>query len=189
MHFVIKEEVLKYQLSDLADWKAGKRQQWLQGTAHPHVANQPNYHFGEYFVIAHYARLGWQGHRFYALGNWEPNSQKLKDGRDALARTFEPCKLAEFRLAREACGRLDGKGEPDVFLVHPVHGALFLEVKKGRDRTSPEQLECLAQIRGILGANVGVVYLAKAGVPHTPRIYELEFNRNGDAKSTGRLTA
>lgn len=185
MHFVINEIVLPYQVSDLADWKAGRRLHLLQGIAHPHVTNQPNYHFGEYFVIAHYARLGWQGYRFYALGNWEPNSGKLKVGREALARTFDPDKLAEFRRAREACGRADGKGEPDVFLVHPEHGALFLEVKKGRDRTSPEQLECLAQIRGILGANVGIVYLAEAEVPHKPRIYELEFHCNGDAKSTG----
>ncbi len=175
MLFVIKEIVLEYQASDLSDWKSGNRDKWLEGIAPAHVANQPSYHFGEYFVIAHYAQLGWQGYRFHALGDWEPNNPKFREAREALARAFAPGKLAEFRHAREACGRIDGKGEPDVFLVHPEHGALFLEVKKGQDRTSPEQLECLAQIRGILGANVGVVYLAEAGVPHTPRIYELKF--------------
>ena len=181
MLFVINEIVLEYHASDLLDWKSGKREKWLEGISPAHVANQPSYHFGEYFVIAHYAKLGWQGYRFYALGDWEPNSPKLKEGREALARTFDSGKLAEFRRAREACGRIDGKGEPDVFLVHPEHGALFLEVKKGQDRISPEQLECLAQIRGILGANVGVVYLSEDGVPHTPRKYELEFLRNVDS--------
>ena len=189
MRYVIEETILEYQPSDLADWKAGQRERWLKGEAPAHVANQPSFHFGEYFVLAHYALLGWQGYRFYALGNWEATNPKLKDGRDALARTFKQGTLDEFRQARDACGRSDGKGEPDIFLVHPQFGSLFLEVKKGSDRISPEQLECLAQIRGILRAGIGIVYLVKAGVPYLPKQHELDIGatrgENTDACLSG----
>lgn len=174
MLHVVEESILEYQTSDLVDWKAGRRARWLKGVVPAHVENQPNFHFGEYFVLAHYALRGWQGHRFYALGNWEPKNPKLKEGRAALVSAFEPSRLEEFRRVRELCGRADGKGEPDLFLSHPDRGPLFLEVKKEHDRISLEQLECLAQIRGILQAGIGVVYLVESGVPYRPKRYELD---------------
>jgi hypothetical protein len=170
----IDETVLVYHPSDLADWKAGRREKWLNGCLPAHVLNQPTYHFGEYFVLADYSKDGWKGHRFYALGDWEPTNPKLQEGRDAIERCFEKEKLDEFRRKRVECGRSDGKGEPDLFLHHPNGGSLFLEVKKERDQVSREQLECLGQIRGILHADIGIVYLAKAGVPYRPKRYELD---------------
>ena len=81
-----------------------------------------------------------------------------------------------FVDGRVDCGRADGKGEPDLFLHHPDGRLLFLEVKKGRDRVSQEQLECLAQIHGILHADVGIVYLAEAGLHYRPKTYDLDLH-------------
>lgn len=177
MIHIIEETVIEYLPSDLMDWKAGRRERWLNGSVPAHVLNQPTYHFGEYFVLAHYSMLGWKGFRFYALGNWEPTNPKLQEGRNAIERCFEQGKLSDFRRKRVECGRADGKGEPDLFLAHPNGSSLFLEVKKERDIISPEQLECLAQIHGILHADIGVVYLAEAGVPYRPKRYDLDVDQ------------
>lgn len=178
MFHIIEEVTLEYLPSDLSEWKDGRREKWLTGEVHTHVSNQPAYHFGEYYVLAHYAKFGWQGHRFYALGDWEPRNQKLVDGRNAIAQCFDRDKLNDFRRRRVECGRADGKGEPDLFLHHPNGSTLFLEVKKGSDRVSLEQLECLAQIRAILHADVGIVYLVEADVPYRPKRYELDLQRS-----------
>ena len=52
---------------------------------------------------------------------------------------------------------------------------LFLEVKKEGDRVSAAQLECLAQIKSMLKAEIGIVYLVKHGHQHTPKTFELDF--------------
>jgi VRR-NUC domain len=173
---VLDELVLDYPLHDLADWIAGRRSRWLSGPVPTQVSSQPAYHFGEYFVLEHYRQLGWRGHRFYALGSWEPHNSKLAEGRKALASCFSQSALTQFRAVRESCGRADGKGEPDLFLAREDGAALFLEVKKQHDRVSPEQLQCLAQIRAILKAGVGIVYLRLAGSPYRPKRYELDLS-------------
>lgn len=176
MLHILKEIVIPYDPQDLLDWSNGFKGKFISGDVHSHVKNQPKYHFGEYFVLDHYAKLGLSGHRFYALGEWEPNSEKLRIGRAALFECFSPDLIEKFRTARERCGRSDGKGEPDVFLLNGDGQATFLEVKKGADRVSEEQLQCLAQIRSILGAEVGIVYLVEAGRQYVPKYYKLDLS-------------
>jgi VRR-NUC domain len=173
---VLEEIVLDYQPHDFADWVAGRRSRWISGPVPAQVSNQPAYHFGEYFVLNHYRRLGWCGHRFYALGSWEPDNSKLAEGREALASCFSPSALTLYRAVRESCGRADGKGGPDLFFSREDGTALFVEVKKQRDRVSLEQLQCLAQIRAVLKAGVGIVYLRLAGAPYRPKRYELDLS-------------
>ncbi len=174
MLHIFTEIVLPYEASDLTDWSSGRRERWLTGEAPAHVANQPNYHFGEYFVLAEYAKRGWTGHRFYALGEWEPNNPKLSAGRADIDKFFSKDLLAKFRRARVECGRADGKGEPDVFLVADNGQTLFLEVKKQQDKVSGAQLECMAQIKGILGSEVGIVYLRETTQTYKAKCYELD---------------
>jgi len=191
MHHVVEEVVLEYTQHDLAEWKAGNREQWLKGSVPSHVRNQPSHHFGEYFALTHYQGRGWNGYRFYALGTWEPTSLKLQEGRDALIRCFGQEKINSFQKLRISCGRQDGKGEPDLFLFHPDGRTLFLEVKKERDKVSVEQFECLAQIRSTLKAEIGIVYLAIAGSHYKPKRYEFDLfahvGRRADAQCSSEL--
>ncbi len=174
MRHIIEESILGYQATDFEDWCKGKKDKWLTGIPPEHVLAQPNHHFGEYFVLAHYEQQGWHGHRFYALGDWEPENEKLAVGRAALARCIDASRLAAFRRARILCGRADGKGEPDLFLYSDTGACLFVEVKKDNDKMWPEQLQCLAQIRALLQAEVGVARLTLAGVNARSRKYELD---------------
>lgn len=57
-------------------------------------------------------------------------------------------KVAHFRPARTAKGwrtpvAYDGKGWPDLVLVHPAYGVLFREVKLDGAKLRPEQAEWL----------------------------------------------
>ena len=174
MLHIIDEVTLKYEPTDYQAWISGAKEKWLKGEPEAHVLNQPRYHFGEYFVLSHYSSLGCQGHRFYALGTWEPNNPKLSVGRAALLNAFDADRLEAFRRERVRCGRSDGKGEPDLFLQGQNGLTLFLEVKKDRDEASEEQLQCLAQIRALLNADVGVVRIITVGEVVQPRRYELD---------------
>ena len=78
-------------------------------------------------------------------------------------------KLAKIRELRSG---IVG-GEPDVFLYRESGEMLFLEVKKESDRVSEEQLKCLAQIREVLGADVGIVYLKEETRNYSPKTYNL----------------
>jgi len=174
MRYVIDEVTLEYDPSDYEAWASGVKEKWLAGEPPGHVLNQPRYHFGEYFVLSHYSSSGWQGHRFYALGEWEPKSSKLSAGRAALSNSFDTAQLQAFRSQRVLSGRADGKGEPDLFLRKQDGSALFLEVKKDRDEVTEEQLQCLAQIRAVLNAQVGVVRIIPIGAKSHSRRYELD---------------
>jgi hypothetical protein len=169
----LTESLLEYEAADLTQWVTGQRERWVEEPVPSHVANQPNYHFGEYFVLTHFRQLGWSGFRFYALGTWEPSTPKVAAGRAAVERTFPPERLAAFRQARETSGRSDGKGEPDLFLHRNYLEAMFVEVKKQGDVVSREQLECIAQISNLLAAEVRIVYLVERGKTHVPREYDL----------------
>ena len=70
----------------------------------------------------------------------------------------------------------EGNGEPDLFLYMENGPKLFLEVKKEHDRVSSAQLECLAQIRGVLKAEVGIIYVVKHGRQHKPRTFDLDLS-------------
>jgi len=174
MHYLIDESTFEYEPRDYEAWSSGAKEKWLTGEPHAHVLNQPRYHFGEYFVLSHYSSLGWQGYRFYALGTWEPTNPKLSEGRSALVNSFDAVQLEAFRQQRVSCGRGDGKGEPDLFLRKPDGSTLFLEIKKDRDEVSAEQLQCLAQIRALLNAQIGVVRVTSVGSRFHPRRYELD---------------
>lgn len=165
-----RETVIEYQVEDLANWVGGEKARWLSGAVPPDIFNQKNYHFGEFFVLQHYRKKGWQGHRFYALGKWEPDNLKYVEGRKAIADRFA---TAALDLFRDRYLFPSGKGEPDLFL-HRNELNRFLEVKKQSDHVSESQLHCLAAIRAVLKAEVGVVYLAKAGRAYKPKTYELD---------------
>lgn len=174
MKHIIQETIIRYRAEDLADWKVGKKEAWLSGPLPTHVANQPKYHFGEYYVLSHFKAARWSGHRFYALGTWEPTNEKIAAGRADIAKCFSHERLSAFRQARTQIGRSDGKGESDLFLFMDQGQTLFLEVKKGGDRLSEAQLQCMAQIKAILGSEVGVVYLATFGQQYKPKRFELD---------------
>jgi len=171
---IIIETVLEYAEADYEEWSSGKRERWVSEPVPAHVVNQPRYHFGEYFVLSHFAKEGWAGHRFYALGEWEPNNQKIQPGRDEINRRFDAQRLALFRQIRRESGRASGTGEPDVFLCHSDGRLRFLEVKMKADRVSPAQLECLAQISAVLGGEVGIVYLRETNQVYSAKRYELD---------------
>lgn len=68
----------------------------------------------------------------------------------------------------------EAKGEPDLFLYMDNGPKLFLEVKKDTDKVFDAQLECLAQIRRVLGAEIGIVHLVPYGSQYTPKVFELD---------------
>ncbi|BCT69431.1 hypothetical protein NNRS527_03054 [Nitrosospira sp. NRS527] len=175
MKIRITETVIKYREEDLTAWKnIEEKMKLLEGYSPPQdVFNQPTYHFGEYFVLNYFKKAQWSGYRFYALGEWEPNNPKVLEGREKIKEMFTIQKLEEFRRQRVLSGHAAGQGEPDLFLYMESGPTLFLEVKKGGDRVSPAQLTCLAQIKAILEADVGIVYLAKYGQKYKPKTYEL----------------
>lgn len=150
---------LTYAKADYDAWTSGTRDKWVSDAVPEHVVNQPTYHFAEYFVLAYFKACGWEGHRFYALGDWEPTNPKLAAGRADIKRFFTAQKLKAFNDARSLVGRSDGKGEPDLFLFRNDGRTMFIEVKKDRDTLAPEQVECLQQIHSILGSEVCVVNL------------------------------
>lgn len=152
---------LTYSRADYDSWVSGFRDKWVSGPVPAQVVNQPTYHFAEYFVLAYFRSLGWQGHRFYALGSWEPHNPKISAGRADIKRLFPTETLQKFNQARELVGRSDGKGEPDLFLFREDGATMFVEVKKDRDKLAPEQIECLQQIRSLLNSNVCVVHLVR----------------------------
>ena len=169
---VVPEIVLPYPPALYEAWKAGDKSLipgWVDVPAI--VSNQPSYHFGEYFVLRHYADLGWRGYVHFAIGTWEPSIEKYRSGREKVEDVFGPERLGRIRAVSSEVR--DGKGEPDVFLYKDTGETLFLEVKKGSDRVAPAQLECLAQIHAVLGADVGVVYLREEGRVRRPKSYAL----------------
>jgi hypothetical protein len=152
---------LTYTQEDFDTWASGSREEWAPGQLPEHVVNQPTYHFSEYFVLAYFRARGWRGHRFYALGDWEPRNSKLAAGRTDMTRMFSDEKLTAFKALRTLVGRADGKGEPDLFLFRDDGSTMFIEVKRDRDTLKPEQIECLQQIQALLGSVVMVVHLRK----------------------------
>jgi len=55
-------------------------------------------------------------------------------------------KVASFRPALTKHGwrtavQADGKGFPDIHAIHPVHGILYAELKTGKGRLEPAQIE------------------------------------------------
>lgn len=163
MKIQITETVIEYHPDDLANWKRGEKAKFLSGISPaPEILNQPTHHFGEYFVLSYFKKAGWKGFHHYALGEWEPNNKKYDEGRQKIRESFSSQQLSILRKKRELipCDKA-GKGEPDLFLYMDKGPKLFLEVKKESDRKSPAQLRCLAQIKAILGAEIGVIYLAE----------------------------
>ena len=82
--------------------------------------------------------------------------------------------MAAFRDIRGQSKHNKSKGDPDLFLYMDNGPKLFLEVKKDTDRMSKAQLKCLAQIRGILEADIGIARLIECGRKRTPKTYELD---------------
>jgi hypothetical protein len=184
MKHIIEEQILVYEQEQLNQWKSGDKSlipHFID--LHSDYKNQQSYHFGEIFVISAFHRLqGWKGFRFYALGTWEPNNQKYDRSREMIAKLFPARKLAEFREARREQDRTSGKGEPDVMLYNDNGQSLFLEVKKGSDKIFDAQLTCLAQIKSILGAEIGIIYVREESQKYTPKKYELDLlNHSGRA--------
>ncbi|BCK26064.1 hypothetical protein VCSRO63_3004 [Vibrio cholerae] len=168
MNFEITETIFSYPQSLLDDWKNGYKDWIPESLFVPQdVYNQPNYHFGEYYVLKKYLELGWQGTAFYALGDWELNNDKYVQGRAAVAQFIHPIRLAIFKALRQGLT----SGEPDLFLYKDDGSVLFVEVKKESDRLSKSQLVCLSQIKSILGCDVAVVYLSEEGQVYKPKTY------------------
>jgi len=173
MLYKLTEIIIEYHPDDLEAWKNDKKDKWLEGRkVPPEVYHQTRYHFGEYFVMNYFEKARWHGYCFYSFS--ESSLAKLQEGQNKIAELFPSDRLIAFRDARSRSKYSAGKGEPDLFLYMINGPKLFLEVKKESDRVSAAQLECLAQIRGILMAEIGIVYLVKHGHQHTPKTFELD---------------
>lgn len=171
--YLFNELVIDYTIEQLNAWKEGDKSlipKWIE--VPDEVYNQPNYHFGEYFVLRHFSAHGWRGFVNYAIGEWEPDNRKYLRGRKKIEEKIDPSKLSKIRRLRKD----DTGGEPDVFLYKDANEILFLEVKKESDKISEEQLICLAQIKGILEADVGAVYLKEKNKAYKPKTYELNID-------------
>lgn len=171
MTYKILETVFTYPDSLLIEWKDGKKD-WIPETLFvPNdVFTQQNFHFGEYYALKKYMQLGWQGTAFYALGDWELNNPKYTEGRELVNRYVDPIRLSMLKALRKGIS----KGEPDLMLYKEDGSLMFVEVKKQSDRVSTEQLVCLAQIKSILGCEVGITYLAEEKRNYTAKTYELD---------------
>ena len=176
--YTIEEQVFVYRKEQLEQWKSGNKfliPHFIE--SHKDYQTQPNYHFGEIFVIDTYNRLhGWKGFRFYALGNWELENIKYKLSREKISQLIPEERLSEFREVRKEEDEMSGVGEPDVMLYNDNGQILFLEVKKENDKISNDQLKCLAQIKSILKAEIGIVYLREENQKYSPQKYALDLN-------------
>ena len=177
MKHIIEEQVLVYEQKQLDKWKNGDKSlipDFME--KHNEFYKQHNNHFGEIFVISKFhQRHGWKGFYPIALGTWEPDNRKYDSCRDRVRRLFPIEKLLEFREVRKELDfNRKGVGEPDVMLFDDNKNVLFLEVKKGRDTVKEEQFSCLAHIKSILKADVGIVYLREENQNYTPKRYELD---------------
>lgn len=172
----IEEQIFVYRKEQLDQWKSGNKfliPNFLE--LHQDYQAQPAYHFGEIFVIDTFNRLsGWKGFRFYALGTWEMDNPKYDQSRKIISEIFPDDKLNKFHKARHKEDSMSGIGEPDVMLYKDKGESLFLEVKKEKDRISKEQLTCLAQIKSILEADIGIIYLREENQKYSPKKYELD---------------
>jgi hypothetical protein len=143
------------------------------------MAQPTSCQFAEHFTLALYRKGGWDGHRYYAL------SEPVRDPRAAaglahVRRCFGEESLSA--LAQERAGMATEIALPSLFLFRSTGEVLFLEVTRGRERVPQAQLQGLAQIRRILGAEVGVVYVKPHGPWYEPRHWELDL-----AAGCGRL--
>ena len=167
----ITELVLTYSQNELDLWKSGDKSLVPDWVDLPDVIfNQPNYHFGEYYVLQYFGNAGWRGFVDYGIGTWEPNNPRYFKGRKKIEDIFSYSKLSKIREIRKGLS----SGEPDVFLYRKNGETLFIEVKKENDRISREQLVCLGQIKGILESEIGVVYLKEASKAYKAKQYEID---------------
>jgi hypothetical protein len=176
---IVLEVVLEYRPEDLRSWRGGRKDRAAQARARAGMGQQTSCQFAEHFTLALYQKGGWRGHRFYAL------DEPVRDPRAAAGladarRCFSAGQLNA--LAQERAGSASAIAEPSLFLFRSTGEALFLEVTKGRERVPQEQLQGLAQIRRVLGAEVGVVYVKPHGPWYQPRHWELDL-----AAGCGRL--
>jgi hypothetical protein len=175
----LQEKVITYKQAELDAWKNGDKQllpDFVEDRSS--LKTQPEYHFGEVFVLRHYYREeGWKGFMSYALGNKNPKSTVRQRGRMKVQELIPAEKLARFQALRGDEWETNfGTGEPDLFLYRDPRECKFVEVKKQTDRMSAKQLKCLALIKGVLEIPVEIVYLCEEMHSHTPRIYILDLD-------------
>ena len=177
MKYIIEEQILFYEKDQSDKWSRGDKSlipEFME--KHPEFYKQKTYHFGEIYVISQFhQKYGWKGFYPIALGRWEPDNRKYDSCRQMIHRLLPIEKLLKFRdLRKELDNNKKGSGEPDVMLYNDKKEVLFIEVKRGNDVMSDAQLTCLAHIKSILEAEVGVVYVCEAGKKYTPKKYELD---------------
>ena len=174
MLYHLTETVIEYHPNDLEEWKHGDKQKLLAGRkVPPEIHNQPEYHFGENFVLKHYEQKGWNGFTFYSF---DSTLEKYKEGKRKIEELFPKKSLDLFRDARLRSKYAPDSGLPDLFLYNDDGLVMFIEVKKQGDKASEVQFERLAQIRAILKAEIGIVYLVEKNHSHTPKTYKLDLD-------------
>ena len=177
MKEIVLEVVLEYRPEELRKWRGGRRIRAAESRVPATSAHPPACQFAEHFTLSLYRKAGWSGHRFYGLDEQAPRDARAAAGHIDVRRCFSAVQLQA--LARE---RGISAADPSLFLFRSSGDALFLEVTKGRERVPPERLQGLAQIRRVLGADVGVVYVKPHGPWYEPRQWELDL-----AAGSGRL--
>jgi len=105
MKVEIEEVVLHFDSSDYAAWKQGDKKCLPLDLAMDVLAtigHQPKNHFGESFVLAHFAKQGWKGSAFYAVGAWasETRYKKWRPGQRIVEEIVPEKNLASFRKQR-----------------------------------------------------------------------------------------
>ncbi|EOY5687853.1 VRR-NUC domain-containing protein, partial [Vibrio cholerae] len=128
--------------------------------------NQPNYHFGEYYVLKKYLELGWQGTAFYALGDWELNNDKYVQGRAAVAQFVHPIRLAIFKALRQGLT----SGEPDLFLYKDDGSVLFVEVKRSQIVFQNHNLYAFHKLSRFWGVMLPLFIYLKRGKYISPKL-------------------
>lgn len=176
----IIEEVIEYPKSLLDAWKNGDKSLVPDGLidterAWRHIRNQPSNHFGEIYTLRIKMQEGWKGFNFYLISDTvEPTNEKYFTGKKKVIEILDSEKLHHLRQVAQSKGYGNDRGLPDLFLYNERGDVQFLEVKKERDRIHKRQLEFLAMIRGILGCDVGVVYLKEEERSYVPKVYALD---------------
>ena len=179
-HIIITEEVIEYPKSLLDAWKNGDKSLVPYGfidteRAWRHIRNQPSNHFGEIYTLRKKMEQDWKGFNFYLISDTvEPTNEKYFTGKQKVIEILDSKKLCLLRQVAADKGYGNDRGLPDLFLYNEQGDVQFLEVKKESDRIQKRQLVFLAMIKGILGCDVGVVYLKEIGKSYIPKVYELD---------------
>lgn len=179
MKVEIEEVVLRYDSSDYTSWKQGDKECLSPDLAMDVLAtidHQPKNHFGESFVLAHFAKQGWKGFAFYAVGAWASDTryEKWRPGQRIVEEIVPEKNLASFRKQRTKEDAGSGAGEPDLFLYKGCGEFMFAEVKLNNDSLGKAQEKCISQLLKYLQCPILIVKVLPVGKQYNKKTYTFD---------------